>query len=145
MKWDKVKQSRSSMPEPPPAEGNTMRLDRPVARPDGRTLRATGRTKQFNPRVRPEFMDRFARAQAKEEERAGEKITQGYFLELLLVDYERAQGAEVHPFGLSDAAYRAAQAIAEHNGWPLSAVLEDALLARAKHFNLLTEPEGKKK
>ena len=90
-------------------------------------------------------MERFARAQTKEEERAGEKITQGYFLELLLVDHERAEGQELHPFGLSDAAYRAAQAIAGHNGWPLSAVIEDALLSRAKHFSLPTGLDKKKK
>ena len=90
-------------------------------------------------------MDRFARAQAIEEERAGEKVTQGYLLELLLVSYERGQEQELHPFGLSDAAYQAAQAIAAHNGWSLSAVIEDALLARAKHFNLSAAPDAKKK
>jgi len=88
MSWDRLKQGRGQLPEPPRADTSTVRLDRPVSRPDGRTARATGRTKQFNPRVRPEFLERFARAQAFEEERAGEKITQAYFLELLLSIYE---------------------------------------------------------
>ena len=97
----------------------------------------------FNPRVRPDFLDRFARAQATEEERAGEKITQAYFLELLLSIYERAQGEELRPFGLSEPAFEAASAIAKHMGWSLSVVIEDAIAARYKQFNFAKEAETK--
>lgn len=71
----------------------------------GWTALATGCTKQFNPRVRPDFLERFARAQAFEEELTGEKITQAYFLELLLSIYARAQGGELGPLGLSEPAF----------------------------------------
>ena len=133
------------LPQPPKRDDTNVNLNRPVSRPDGRTARATGRTKQFNPRVRPDFLDRFARAQATEEERAGEKITQAYFLELLLSIYERAQGEEFRPFGLSEPAFEAASAIAGHMGWSLSVVIEDAIAARYKQFNFAKEAEPKRR
>ena len=109
----------------------------PVKRPDGREARKTGRTKQFNPRVTPQFMERFAEAKAEEASRLGEEIAQAYFLELLLATYERARGHEaVRPFGLSEPAYDAARAIADHMGWSLSAVIEDAIAARYKQFSI---------
>ena len=110
----------------------------PIWRPDnGRKARKTGRTKQFNPRVTPQFMERFAEAKAEEASRLGEEIAQAYFLELLLATYERARGHEaVKPFGLSEPAYDAAKAIAEHMGWSLSAVIEDAIAARYKQFSI---------
>ncbi len=142
MSWDSMKRGQKFvLPEPPKRDDAKLPLNRPVSRPDGRTARKTGRTKQFNPRVRPDFLDRFAKAQAFEEERAGEKITQAYFLELLLSIYERAQGEELRPFGLSEPAFEAASAIAQHMGWSLSVVIEDAIAARYKHFNFAKEPE----
>jgi hypothetical protein len=93
--------------------------------------------KQFNPRVTPQFMERFAEAKAKEASRLGEDITQAYFLELLLATYERAHGHEtVRPFGLSEPAFDAAKAIADHMGWSLSAVIEDAIAARFQRFSI---------
>jgi hypothetical protein len=145
MSFDKLKAQTKSLPEPPRAENSTVRLDRPVSRPDGRTARATGRTKQFNPRVRPEFLERLALAQAREEERAGEKITQAYFLELLLVAYERSRGEAIRPFGLSEPAFQAAQAIAGHMGWSLSVVIEDAIAGRYRQFSLANEPKARKR
>ncbi len=137
MNWDRLKRGQGpQLPEPPKAESSTVRLDRHAGHIDGRTARATGRTKQFNPRVRPEFLERFARAQAKEEDRAGEKITQAYFLELLLANHERSTGADVNPFGLSEAALKGAELIAKRMGWPLSQVIEDAIAARCRDFNI---------
>ncbi len=67
-----------------------------------------------------------------------------YFMgSLLLSIYERAQGEEFRPFGLSEPAFEAAQAIADHMGWPLSTVIEDAIAARYKHFNFAKEAESK--
>lgn len=132
--FDKLK--TSTLPEPPKPAITSVRGDGPVERPDGRSVRKTGRTKQFNPRVRPEFLERFAKAQAFEEDRAGEKITQAYFLELLLSVYERVQGEDIKPFGLSDPAFQAAQTIAGHMGWSLSVVIEDAIAARYKQFSI---------
>jgi len=139
--FDKLK--TSTLPEPPQLASTSVRGNGPVRREGGkgREARNTGRTKQFNPRVRPEFLERFAKAQAFEEERAGEKITQAYFLELLLSVYERAQGQGINPFGLSDPAFKAAQAIAEHMGWPLSVVIEDAIAGRYKNFSI--DPKSK--
>jgi len=142
MSWDRLKQGQGpQLPEPPKPGNSTVRLDRRVGHVDGRTARATGRTKQFNPRVRPEFLERFAQAQSGEEERAGEKITQAYFLELLLANYERSTGADVNPFGLSEAALKGAELVAERMGWPLSQVIEDAIAARCRDFNIA---KGKK-
>ena len=77
MSWDGVKKGAGAgLPEPPKAADLTLQV---VSRPDGRTARATGRTKQFNPKVRPQFMERFAEAQAREEEELGERVTSGLF------------------------------------------------------------------
>ncbi|MFZ0569090.1 MAG: hypothetical protein WAM63_01145, partial [Rhodomicrobium sp.] len=79
MSWDDVKKGvEAGFPEPPKAEGSTLKLDRRLGVYDGRKAQATGRTKQFNPKVRPEFMERFAEAQAREEEELGERVTQAY-------------------------------------------------------------------
>lgn len=140
-----MSRGRGNLPEPPRADTSTVRLDRPISRPDGRTARKTDRQKQFNPRVGPVFLERFADAKAAEQERAGESITQAYFLELLLSMYERAHGGELRPFGLSEPAFEAAQAIADHMGWSLSVVIEDAIAARFKQFSIAKEPETAKR
>ena len=59
-----------------------------------------------------------------------------YFLELLLTNYERAHGAGMNPFGLSEAAMKGAELIADRMVWPLSQVIEDAIAARLRDFNL---------
>jgi len=64
-----------------------------------------------------------------------------YFLELLLATYKRSSGAGVNPFGLSEAALKGAEMIAERMGWPLSQVVEDAIAARCRDFNIA---KGKK-
>ncbi|MFY9639543.1 MAG: hypothetical protein WCD20_04825 [Rhodomicrobium sp.] len=134
MSWDGVKKGAGAgFPEPPKAADSTLQV---VSRPDGRTARATGRTKQFNPKVRPQFMERFAEAQAREEEELGERVTQAYFLELLLARYEKDHGKSVGPFGLSEAALAGAEAIAEKMKWDLSQVVEDAIAARCRELDL---------
>jgi hypothetical protein len=102
MSWLKPKLAeRPQLPEPPvPQRAEVRRY------PDGRTARKTGRTKQFNPRVRPDFLDRFARIREAMEEQTGETITQAYMLELLIATYERAAGGQVNPFGLSEEAMK---------------------------------------
>ena len=128
---------QSDKTDPTPVPETAAKYTGPVKREDGRTKRTTGRTKQFNPRVTPQFMERFAEAKEEEASRLGEEIAQAYFLELLLATYERAHGhEEVRPFGLSEPAYDAAKAIAEHMGWSLSAVIEDAIAARYKQFSI---------
>jgi hypothetical protein len=146
MSFDRIKRDETfTLPEPSRKEKAAPNLNRPIVRPDGRAARKTGRTKQFNPRVTPQFMERFAEAKAEEASRLGEEIAQAYFLELLLATYERARGHEaVRPFGLSEPAYDAAKAIAEHMGWPLSAVIEDAIAARYKQFSIEKPAETKR-
>ncbi|MGO9546801.1 MAG: hypothetical protein ACLPPF_18640 [Rhodomicrobium sp.] len=144
MSWDSMKRRQGYvLPEPPKKDDAKLPLDRPKKRPDGRVARKTDREKQFNPRVSQIFLERFAKAKATEQERAGENITQAYFLDLLLSIYERAQGEGLRPFGLSEPAFEAASAIAEHMGWPLSVVIEDAIAARYKHFNFAKDAETK--
>ena len=129
-----------------PVQETTAKYTAPVKRLDGREARKTGRTKQFNPRVTPQFMERFAEAKAEEASRLGEEIAQAYFLELLLATYERAHGHEaVRPFGLSEPAYDAAKAIADHMGWSLSAVIEDAIAARYKQFSIEKPAETRRR
>lgn len=135
MSWDDFKRGQGSPLTEPPKKDEAKPLNGPVRRPDGRTTRKTHRTQQFNPRVTENFIEQFGVARAALEEQAGEKITQGYMLELLLATYQRAQGEEPLPFGLSAHAHEAAQAIAEHMGWSLSVVLEDAIAARYKQFD----------
>jgi hypothetical protein len=125
-------------------EDSTVNVGGPIRRYDGRTTRKTDRDRQFNPRVSSVWMDRFGAAKEAEEERVGDKITQAYFLDLLLSLYERAQGSELRPFGLSEPAFEAAQAIADHMDWSLSAVLEDAIAARYKQFHFANEAEVKR-
>ena len=145
MNWDTLKTKPvSNMPEPPRPETSTVRLDRPVGHVDGRKARATGRTKQFNPRVRPEFLDQFNRARALEQDRSGEPMSQAQFLEELLANYQRSVGLEVKPFGLSDITYQGAMQIAERLGWPLGRVLEDAIAARLRDLNLAQSKEPRR-
>jgi hypothetical protein len=138
MSFDRIKRDETfTLPEPSRKEKAAPNLNRPIVRPDGRAARKTGRTKQFNPRVTPQFMERFSEAKAAEASRLGEDITQAYFLELLLATYERAHGhKEVRPFGLSEPAFDAAKAIADHMGWSLSAVIKDAIAARFQRFSI---------
>ena len=138
---------QSDKTDPTPVPETAAKYTAPVQRPDnGRKARKTGRTKQFNPRVTPQFMERFAEAKAEEASRLGEEIAQAYFLELLLATYERARGHEaVRPFGLSEPAYDAARAIADHMGWSLSAVIEDAIAARYKQFSIEKPAETRRR
>ncbi len=144
MSWDTIKKGAGpAFPEPPRAGNSTLKLDRQVGTYDGRKARATGRTKQFNPKVRPEFMERFAEAQAREEEELGERVTQAYFLELLLARYEKDHSKTVAPFGLSEAALKGAEAIADKMKWELSMAVEDAIAARCRELGLIKS--GRKK
>jgi hypothetical protein len=142
MSYDRIKGDKTHLI---PLQETTAKYTAPVQTPDnGRKARKTGRTKQFNPRVTPQFMERFAEAKAEEASRLGEEIAQAYFLELLLATYERARGHEaVRPFGLSEPAYDAAKAIADHMGWSISAVIEDAIAARYKQFSIPKPAETK--
>ena len=142
MSYNRIKDDKTN---PIPVPETAAKYTAPVQRPDnGRKARKTGRTKQFNPRVTPQFMERFSEAKAEEASRLGEDITQPYFLELLLATYERAHGhKEVRPFGLSEPAFDAAKAIADHMGWSLSAVIEDAIAARFQRFSIANPAETK--
>ncbi len=136
MNWDRIKQAaRPSLTEPPKPEEKKARLNR-HGEVDGRVARKGNRNRQFNPRVRDAFFVQFQSLQDELQEQSEEKVTQAYVLELLLATYRRAAGREVNPFGLSDAAMRGAELIAERLGWPLSQVLEDAIAARCRDFNI---------
>jgi hypothetical protein len=110
--------------------------DRDAGGGDRRKARATGRTRQFNPKVRPAFLQRFSHAREREEKALGEAVTQAYFLELLLARHERGQGSPIAPFGLSEAALAGAQAIADKMKWDLSQAVEDAIAARCHDLGL---------
>ncbi len=104
------------LPQPPKIDEAKPAYTGPIRRLDGREKRKTDRQKQFNPRVSQGFLDRFADAKEAEQKRAGQELTQAYFLDLLLSMYERAHGGEMRPFGLSEPAFEAAQAIAGSHG-----------------------------
>lgn len=144
MSWNDFQKGQGFPLTEPPKKEEAKPLNGPVRRPDPRTARKTDR-KQFNPRVSETFLERFRDAKEAEQERAGESIKQAYFLELLLSMYERAHGGELRPFGLSEPAFEAAQAIADHMGWSLSVVIEDAIAARYKQFSIAKEPETTKR
>lgn len=139
MSRDEIK-SMHELPQPRKPKEASPAYTGPVKRPDGREARKTDRQKQFNPRVNERFLERFADAKAAEQARTGENLTQAYFLDLLLSMHERAHGGELRPFGLSEPAFEAAQAIADHMGWSLSVVIEDAIAARYKQFNFASKP-----
>jgi hypothetical protein len=143
MSWDKVPQRRGApLPEPPKQE-RPRRLNR-HGEWDGRQSSADYKERQFNPRVRDQFIADFKELQNELQEQSDVKITQAYVLELLMAIYKQSQGENVHPFGLSDEAMKGAEKIAAHNGWTLSEAVEDALSARLQHFDLL-EGRGKRK
>ena len=103
-----------SLPPAPPEEVTT----RSLGKADGRSARATGRRKQFNPRVREDFKIAFEDEVKAEEERTGEKVTHGRLLELMLAGWrmDRAAGKPAPALGivLPDTMLKAADALAAH-------------------------------
>jgi predicted HicB family RNase H-like nuclease len=69
---------------PPPREETHQTLERP---PPGNRRKKTGRTEEFNIRVRPGFKERFKQLAEREKE------TVGAFAEKLLADWEARGGA----------------------------------------------------
>jgi hypothetical protein len=129
---------RADMPEVPKADGGEKPIRKTVkGEDDGRSLRRTDRKRQFNPRVTEKCLEAFDEVQAYLEGTEGRKVTQAYVMEVVVADFKRSKGHHVNPFGLSAEAMKAAERIAEHNGWELSEALEDALSARLQHFGLL--------
>ena len=62
-----------------------------------------GAQRQLTPSSAQELLERFKEAQAREEEELGERVTEAYFLELLLARYEKGRRINIVPFGLSEA------------------------------------------
>jgi hypothetical protein len=127
---------------PPSREASIPNAGREPGAQDGRKARATGRTKQFNPKVTPQFKEAFAEAKALEEDLLGRPLTQAFFLELLLKRYAKDRGAASPPFKLSTAALEGAQAIAAEMNLDLSRALEDAILARCIELGLKPDPNA---
>jgi hypothetical protein len=142
MTYDILKQKRESQMPEPSNKAKKLRLNR-HGQIDGRQARATYKERQFNPRVRDQFIADFKGLQEELQAQSEEKVTQAYVLELLMATYQQSVGREVNPFGLSDEALEGAMQIAEHNNWTLAVVLEDAISARCKHFNLLRSSGSK--
>jgi hypothetical protein len=113
-KWERVLGIGKSLPPAPPEEVTSSSLKRP----DGRSARATGRRKQFNPRVTEEFKKGFEAEVQAERERTGDLITHGRLLELMLADWRsnRLAGKSVPALGitLSDQMLKAADALAAY-------------------------------
>jgi predicted transcriptional regulator len=74
--------SRTQIGQPPPPDDTFQTLERPI----GERRRKTGRTEQFNVRVRSEFKARVESLAAREER------TQGALLEAMLAAYEGSGG-----------------------------------------------------
>ena len=112
--WQSLVGSGKSLPPAPPETVTAKSLERV----DGRSARATGRRKQFNPRVREEFKTAFEAEVRVEEERTGETVTHGRLLELMLAVWrsERLAGHPAPQLGivLSDKMLKAADALAAH-------------------------------
>ncbi len=135
--YSELKKGARTLPPPPKPKESQLDLDSELGKYDGRKARNTGRSSQFNPKVRPEFMERFKEAQAREEEELGERVTQAYFLELLLARYEKDHGITVVPFGLTEAAFAGANAICNATGQDVSTVVETAIAKVCRELGLI--------
>jgi hypothetical protein len=110
--WQGLMGGGKSLPPAPPEEIRSNAL----GKIDGRSARATGRRKQFNPRVREEFKTAFEEEVKAERERTGEQVTHGRLLELMLAEWrsQRLAGKDAPPMGilLPDKMLKAADALA---------------------------------
>ena len=141
--YSELKKGARTLPSPPKAKESKLDLNRRDGDYDGRRARNTGRSSQFNPKVRPEFLERFKEAQAREEEELGERVTQAYFLELLLARYEKGHGINIVPFGLTEAAFAGAKKICDATGQDMSAVVETAIAKVCRELGLLGKKAAK--
>jgi hypothetical protein len=135
--YRQLKKAARALPLPPKAKESELSLDSSIGKYDGRKARNTGRTSQFNPKVRPEFLERFRAAQAQEEEESGEKMTQAYFLDLLLARYEKDHGISIVPFGLSEATFAGVRAISQATGQEAGVVIETAIAKVCRELDLI--------
>lgn len=125
----------------PPAPKEEIRSNS-LGRMDGRSARATGRRKQFNPRVREEFKTAFEEEVKAERERTGEPITHGRLLELMLAVWrsERLGGKPAPAMGilLPDKMLKAADALAAHLRCSREAAISAAIADQMVKLGLAT-------
>lgn len=122
---------------PPARSGN---LAKPAAKVDGRR-KPKVRTTQFNTKVSPEWLARFqARLDAEADRRAelgvAGRFSRPDFLQLLLGYFEKGEGLEMSPFGLSSVSDKAVDLLAEHWKLPKDKAIENALLQVVKDLKL---------
>jgi hypothetical protein len=136
--WQGLVGGGRSLPPAPPEEIRSNAL----GRPDGRSTRATGRRKQFNPRVREDFKAAFEEEVQLECERTGEKITHGRLLELMLAVWrsERLAGRPAPALGimLPDKMMKAADALAAHLRCSREAAISAAIADQMVKLGLAT-------
>ena len=136
--WQGLLGGGRSLPPAPPEEVTAKSL----GRIDGRSARATGRRKQFNPRVREEFKTAFELEVQAERERTGEQVTHGRLLELMLAVWrvERAAGKPVTPLGvlLPEKMLKAADALAAHLRCSREAAVSAAITEHMVRLGLAT-------
>jgi hypothetical protein len=130
--------SGKSLPSAPPEDVTANSLERV----DGRSLRATGRRIQFNPRVREEFKRAFATEVKVEEERIGETVTHGRLLELMLAVWqsERLGGKPAPALGITlpEKMMKAADALAAHLRCSREAAVSAAITEHMVKLGLAT-------
>ena len=136
--WQGLVGGGRTLPPAPPEEVTARSLNRI----DGRSARATGRRKQFNPRVREEFKAAFVEEVRAEEARTGEVVTHGRLLELMLAVWrsERLAGKAAPTVGLvlPDKMLKAADALAAHLRCSREAAVSAAIAEQMVKHGLAT-------
>lgn len=136
--WQGLMGGGKSLPPAPPEEIRSNAL----GKIDGRSARATGRRKQFNPRVREEFKTAFEEEVKAERERTGEQVTHGRLLELMLAEWrsQRLAGKPGPTMGilLPDKMLKAADALAAQLRCSREAAVSAAITEHMVRLGLAT-------
>jgi len=125
------------MPARPREAPSPVSVETSIKKTDGRKGRATGRTTQFNTRVRLDWLDDFERLVEEESERGEHKITRGRFLEMLTYVWRQQEGKPLPAFGLPDRILAALDKIKDHTGLDDEQALEQALAVYLQKLGLV--------
>ena len=137
------KGKRELAPPPPRDAAGPVSTERRVGHIDGRSARATGRVVQFNTRVRVDWLEDFERLLAAEQVRMGERITRGYFLEVLTAVYRQHTGESLPVFGLPQKILAGLDKIMEHTGLEQVEAMQQAIAVYLKtHGVVKTKSKG---
>ena len=125
---------RKFLPPPPSRAAVRRARERVDGEIDGRSMRATGRRMQFNPRVHENFIAGFKQAVADEKARLGVPVLQGYLLERMLAAWRQIAAGRTTPgegvaVVLSERAALGAEDLAAQLGVSIDEAVEQAIYA----------------